>query len=339
MKPSHPSPDLPTAVRWPALPYAEWRETCATLHRYLQIVGKIRCAQTPWLNHAWHVALYVTARGLTTSPIPYGGRSFTIDFDFIGHALLIATSDAMTSEMPLAARPVADFYHELFERLAALGIQVKIHAQPNEVVDAIAFAADRQHSAYDAGYVQRFWRVLVQADRVMKDFRRGFSGKASPVHFFWGSMDLAVTRFSGRPAPPHPGGAPNCPDWIMREAYSHELHSCGFWPGNDAFPQAAFYAYAYPQPPGFAAAPVRPQAAGYNAALGEFILPYDALRAADSPESALLDFFNDSYTAAATLGNWDRSALEASPMPPAHPAKETAGMAESGSHLSNAAGQ
>jgi hypothetical protein len=298
------------ATRWPALPYDEWKETCATLHRWLQIVGKIRRVQTPWANHSWHVPLYLSARGLTTSPIPCGERSFEIDFDFIAHRLLIETSDGAIATLRLEAKSVADFYEEIFAELARLGLAIKIHGAPNEVADATPFAADTRHASYDAVAVNRFWRVLVQVDRVLKEFRSRFVGKASPVHFFWGSMDLAVTRFSGRAAPPHPGGAPNCPDWIMREAYSHELSSCGFWPGNEALPEAAFYAYAYPEPAGFGAARVRPDAAYYHQAFGEFILPYEALRREAAPEAALLDFLDDTYAAAAGLGDWDRSALE-----------------------------
>ncbi|MDD5249031.1 MAG: DUF5996 family protein [Rhodocyclaceae bacterium] len=309
------APPATGAELWPELPFAAWRDTCATLHLWTQIVGKIRRVQTPWVNHSWHVTLYVTARGLTTSPIPYGGRSFQIDFDFIAHRLLIHTSDGQARTMPLAPRSVADFYRELFAQLAALGLHVKIHTTPNEVVDAIPFERDEMHSSYDAEYAGRFWRALVQADRVFKRFRAGFVGKCSPVHFFWGSGDLAVTRFSGRPAPAHPGGVPHCPDWVTREAYSHEVSSCGFWPGGEALPEAVFYAYAYPAPPGFGAARVRPEAAAYNAALGEFILPYDAVRRAPSPDAMLLEFLADSYAAAADLGKWDRAALERSAFP------------------------
>ncbi len=295
---------------WPALPYEAWRDTCATLHMWTQIVGKIRLAQTPWVNHSWHVALYLTARGLTTSPIPYGARTFQIDFDFIDHRLLIETSDGGTAVMPLAPRSVADFHRELFAQLAKLGLRIEIHGAPNEVIEAIPFARDNVHAAYDAASANRFWRALVQADRVFKRFRSGFIGKCSPVHFFWGSFDLAASRFSGRTAPEHPGGVPNCPDWVTREAYSHEVSSCGFWPGSDAMPYPVFYAYAYPEPPGFGSTPVRPSAAGYDAEFREFILPYDAVRQASSPDEALLAFLQDSYEAAANLGQWDRWALE-----------------------------
>lgn len=301
--------------QWPELPFEEWRDTYATLHMWTQIVGKIRRAQTPWINHSWHVALYVTARGLTTSPMPCGGRMFEIEFDFIDHRLLILTSDGMVRTMLLEARSVAEFYRELFAHLAALDLDVKIHATPNEVVDAIPFEQDRIHASYDAEHANRFWRALVQADRIFNRFRSGFIGKSSPVHFFWGSFDLALTRFSGRAAPEHPGGVPHCPDWVTREAYSHELSSCGFWPGSDALPYAAFYAYAYPEPSGFAASRVRPEQARYDATLREFILPYDAVRAAESPDATLLAFLHDSYAAAAEPGAWDRTALERTAFP------------------------
>jgi hypothetical protein len=295
---------------WPALSFEEGQNTCATLHMWMQIVGKIRLVQTPWLNHAWHVPFYLTARGVTTSPIPYSTRTFEIDFDFIDHRLQILTNDGMTRNLPLQPQPVADFYHELFANLAALGFDITIHARPNEVMDAIPFEQDRVHATYNAEYVNRFWRVLTQTDRVLKLFRTGFIGKCSPVHFFWGSMDLAVTRFSGRTAPEHPGGAPNCPNWIMREAYSHELSSCGFWPGNAAIPYPAFYAYAYPEPPGFNAVRVRPDEASYDKAFGEFILPYAVVQQSASPDVVLREFLQSTYEAAANLGKWDRAALE-----------------------------
>jgi hypothetical protein len=297
---------------WPALPFEEWKDTCATLHMWTQIVGKIRLAQTPWLNHSWHVPLYLSARGLTTTPIPGGARSFEIEFDFIDHQLHIRTSDARHETVALAPRPVADFYRELFARLAGLGLEVRIHASPNEIADAIPFEKDRLHASYDADYAHRFWRILVQTDRVFKQFRARFIGKSSPVHFFWGGFDLAVTRFSGRTAPTHPGRVPNCPDWVMREAYSHEVSSCGFWPGNEALPYPAFYAYAYPEPPGFRAAQVKPDEAAYNTGLGEFILPYAAIRQSSSPDATLLAFLQSTYDAAANLGHWDRAALERS---------------------------
>lgn len=301
--------------QWPSLDYEAWKETCATLHMWTQIVGKIRMSQTPWINHSWHVTLYVTARGLTTSPIPYGARTFQIDFDFIEHLLSIETSDGAAKTMPLASRSVADFYQALFAHLAALDLGVKIHTTPNEVVDGIPFDQDHQHASYDAEYANRFWHALVQTDRVFKQFRAGFIGKCSPVHFFWGGFDLAVTRFSGRPAPRHPGGVPNCPDWVMHEAYSHEVSSCGFWPGGEALPYPVFYAYAYPEPPGFSTAAVRPDGARYDPGLREFILPYDEVRRAASPDAMLLEFLQSSYEAAAVLGKWDRAALERTVQP------------------------
>jgi hypothetical protein len=298
---------------WPALPYEAWKDTCATLHLWTQIVGKIRLAQTPWINHSWHVTLYVTPRGLTTSPIPYDGRALQIDFDFIDHALLIETSEGDARRLPLAAMSVADFHDRLMAALAELQIRRRIHGRPNEVPDPIPFRDDRQHAAYDPDYAQRFWRVLLQADRVFKQFRTGFLGKVSPVHFFWGSFDHAVTRFSGRKAPMHPGGIPNLPDLVTREAYSHEVSSAGFWPGGGAVDYPAFYSYAYPAPEGFSTAPVRPDAAFFHETLGEFILPYDAVRSAAAPDAALLDFLQSTYEAAANAAGWDRAALESPP--------------------------
>jgi hypothetical protein len=295
---------------WPALPYAEWKETCATLHMWTQIVGKIRLALSPWTNHSWHVTLYLTTRGLTTSPIPHGSRIFEIEFDFIDHQLIIATFDGVRREIPLVPRSVADFYHTMMSILRELELPVRFSTTPNELPDPIPFERDDVHRAYDRDQANRFWRVLVQADRVFKLFRSRFCGKCSPVHFFWGSFDLAVTRFSGRPAPPHPGGIPHLPDAITREAYSQEVSSLGFWPGNDALPQAIFYSYAYPEPNGFAQSKVKPEAASYNPQLKEFILPYDVVREAESPDEVLLDFAESTYDAASTLGKWDRAALE-----------------------------
>jgi hypothetical protein len=299
-----------TDAAWPELSFDAWRETGSTLHLWTQIVGKIRLSLTPWVNHSWHVPLYLTARGLTTSPIPWRGTSFQIDFDFVSDNLLLYTSGGESRLLALAPMTVADFYRDLFARLAEVGIGPRIYARPNEVENAIPFAEDREHASYDAQAVHRFWRALAAADRVFKQFRARFIGKASPVHFFWGSFDLAVTRFSGRTAPPHPGGTPNLPDWVAREAYSHEVSSCGFWPGAEAMPKAVFYAYAYPEPSGFASWPVRPAEAGYDAGMGEFILPYDDVRRARSPEEALLDFCQSTYEAAAENANWDRKALE-----------------------------
>ncbi|RZI40915.1 hypothetical protein EGT07_21705 [Herbaspirillum sp. HC18] len=295
---------------WPALPYEEWKDTLATLHMWLQIVGKIRLVSMPWLNHSWHVALQPTARGLTTSRMPYGERTFQIDFDFIAHELVIATGEGERRTLALRPRTVADFYHELFSTLDALGLQVRINTTPNEVAEAIPFEQDNLHASYDRKYADRFRRALLQADRVFHAFRARFIGKTSPVHFFWGAADLAVTRFSGNLAPPHPAGVPHCPDWVMREAYSHQLSSCGFWPGGEMMPEPVFYAYAYPEPDGFSAATVRPREAYYHGTLREFILPYEAVRQAEAPDAMLLDFLQDCYEAAATLGGWDRSALE-----------------------------
>jgi hypothetical protein len=303
-------PTDPHDAAWPALPYQAWQDSCATLQLMTQIVGKIRLAQTPWLNHSWHVALYVTPRGLTTSAIPHGARSFEITFDFIDHALVIAASDGAARRIALQPRPVADFFALVMGALDALGLPVTIDERPNEIADAIPFSRDTVHAAYDAEAVARFGRVLLQADRVFKQFRTGFLGKASPVHFFWGSFDLAVTRFSGRTAPPHPGGVPALPDAVAREAYSHEVSSAGFWPGGGAVDYPAFYSYAYPEPDGFRAAPVQPAGAFYHEGLREFLLPYDAVRLAADPDAALLAFLQSTYAAAADAGGWDRAGLE-----------------------------
>lgn len=310
---------LRTIMPWPALPYTSWRDTCETLHLWTQIVGKVRLARTPWLNHSWHVTLYVTARGLTTSAVPDGARSFQIDFDFIDHVLVIATSDGARREVPLRPQTVADFYAAVMAALHELGIDVTINMMPNEIPNAVRFDEDRQHASYDADAAQRFWRVLVNADRVFKRFRTAFLGKSSPVHFFWGSFDLAVTRFSGRRAPLHPGGVPNLSNEVAREAYSHEVSSAGFWPGGGVIDYPAFYAYAYPAPDGFAAARVRPDEAFFSPDLGEFILPYDAVRNAPVPDAALLAFLQSTYEAAADLANWDRAALECEPGRPGCP--------------------
>lgn len=295
---------------WPSLDFDAWKDTCATLHLWTQVVGKIRLVQTPWVNHSWHVPLYLTARGLTTSPIPHGVRTFQVDFDFIAHRLLVQASDGAVNEMTLRPCPVADFYAALMSTLAEIGLDVKIRTTPNEIADAIPFEQDRVHAAYDAQYANRFWRVLVQADRVFKEFRARFIGKCSAVHFFWGSFDLAVTRFSGRTAPEHPGGIPNLPDRVAREAYSHEVSSCGFWPGGEALPCPVFYAYAYPEPPGFGTTPLMPGKARYDTALREFVMPYDEVRKAESPDATLLEFLQGSYEACAAHGKWDRASLE-----------------------------
>jgi hypothetical protein len=305
-----------TATPWPDLPLQAWRESYATLHLWTQIVGKIRLSRTPWLNHSWHVALYVTARGLTTSPIPNGAGTFQIDFDLIDHELLIATSDGARRQFALAGQSVASFYAAIMAALAELGIHVEIDDMPSELPDPIRFSADLTHASYEPDAVRRFFQILVNADRVFKQFRTGFLGKASPVHFFWGSFDLAVTRFSGRRAPRHPGGVPHLPDDVACEAYSHEESSAGFWPGSGAIDYPAFYSYAYPEPPGFRATQVRPDAAFFSEALGEFVLPYDAVRTAAEPDRALLEFLQSTYEAAANAAKWDRDALECAPGQP-----------------------
>ena len=299
--------DSTTAESWPALPFADWRDTAATLHMWTQIVGKIRMTQSPWLNHSWHVTLYVTPRGMTTGTIPHGDRTFSIAFDFIDHQLRIHTCDGGDESIPLVPQDTADFYRAVMSTLEGLGYPVAINATPNEVEDAIPFPDDRVHNCYDADAANRFWRVLFQADRVFKQFRADFSGKASPVHFFWGSFDLAVTRFSGREAPDHPGGLPNMPLWVAQEAYSHEVSSAGFWPGSDAFPEPIFYSYAYPTPPGFSDASVAPDGAYWLDAMGEFVLPLDVVRRSDTPDETLLEFLRSTFDAAATLGDWDLS--------------------------------
>lgn len=303
-------------VPWPELPTAAWSETYATLHLWTQVIGKIRLARSPWLNHSWHVALYVTARGLTTSSIPDGARSFQIDLDFIDHALRISTSDGAQLQFALAGQSVASFYAGVKADLAELGIAVVIDEMPNELPDPVRFSLDHQHATYDPDAVRRFFQILVNADRVFKQFRTGFLGKASPVHFFWGSFDLAVTRFSGRRAPRHPGGVPHLSDDVACEAYSHEVSSAGFWPGSGAIDYPAFYSYAYPEPAGFRTASVRPAAAFFSEALGEFILPYDAVRTAAEPDQALLEFLQSTYEAAANAARWDRAALECAPGQP-----------------------
>jgi len=295
---------------WPELNYADWKDTCSTLHMWTQIVGKIRLTLSPWTNHSWHVTLYVTSRGLTTSPIPHGSDTFEIRFDFVDHNLRILKSDGGQRVIELKPRSVADFCRAVMAALDELKLPVKIDMVPNEIVNPIPFDKDETHHAYDAEYANRFWRVLVQADRVFKEFRSRFCGKCSPVHFFWGSFDFAVTRFSGRTAPPHPGGIPHLPDAITREAYSQEVSSLGFWPGADVLPQALFYSYAYPEPAGFGKTRVKPDAASYNSELREFVVPYDAVRTAKLPDEALLDFAQSTYDAASTLGKWDRVALE-----------------------------
>ncbi len=304
------SPQATRQIPWPELPTAAWRETYATLHLWTQIVGKIRLARAPWLNHSWHVTLYVTARGLTTSPVPDGIRTFQIDFDFIDHLVRISTSDGAARQFALSGKSVASFYAAAMADLAELGIHIVIDEMPNELPEPIRFSQDNRHASYDPDAVRRFFQILVNADRVFKQFRTGFLGKASPVHFFWGSFDLAVTRFSGRRAPRHPGGVPHLPDQVACEAYSHEESSAGFWPGSGAIDYPAFYSYAYPEPSGFRTTRVRPDAAFFSEALGEFILPYDAVRTAAQSEQALLEFLQSTYEAAANAAKWDRDALE-----------------------------
>ncbi|HKP64811.1 MAG TPA: DUF5996 family protein [Polyangiales bacterium] len=294
---------------WPELSYPVWRETCTALHLWSQVVGKFRLAQTPWLNHSWHVTMYVTPRGLSTSPIPDGTRSYEIVFDFVAGQLRIETSDGGRRALPLRPQSVADFYAELRGTLEELGIRARIHERPNEIPDAIPFREDRAVRAYSPEHALNFRNALCQVDRVFKHFRTAFLGKCSPVHFFWGSFDHAVTRFSGRSAPPHPGGVPNLPDSVAREAYSHEVSSAGFWPG-DAAHDALFYSYAYPEPPGYRDTKVAPAEARFDGGLGEFVLPYASVRAARDPDAALLAFLQSTYEAAANAGNWDRAALE-----------------------------
>jgi hypothetical protein len=301
---------------WPELPTAAWRDTCATVQLWTQIVGKIRLTRSPWLNHSWHVALYVTPRGLTTSPIPDGARAFQIDFDFIDHALRISASDGAERQFALAGQSVASFYASVMAALKELGIAVTIDEMPNELPDPVPFSQDTAHASYDPDAVRRFLQILVNCDRVFKEFRTGFLGKASLVHFFWGSFDLAVTRFSGRRAPRHPGGVPNLPDAVAHEAYSHEVSSAGFWPGGGAIDYPAFYSYAYPEPAGFRTTKVKPDAAFFSEPLGEFILPYDAVRTAVDPDKALRDFLQGTYEAAAISAKWDRDALECAPGQP-----------------------
>ncbi|MDZ5447853.1 DUF5996 family protein [Micromonospora sp. 4G57] len=297
--------------RWPRLRVADWADTRDTLHMWTQIVGKIRMAHAPAVNHWWHVTLHPSARGLTTSAVPYRDGAFDVEFDFLDHRLHLRTSDGRSRTVVLEPKPVAAFYQETMAALAGLGVQTRIHAVPNEVEPAIPFAEDGVHTVYDGAAAQLFWRQLLQAERVIGRFRSEFVGKASPVHFFWGAMDLAYTRFSGRSAPPHPGGAPNCPPWVMREGYSHELASCGFWPGGGA--EGAFYAYAYPEPPGYAERRVRPDAASYDDGRGEFLLPYEAVAGSPDPDAILTDFLRSTYESAADLGGWDRRALETGP--------------------------
>jgi hypothetical protein len=313
------------APNWPELPYAAWRDTIATLQLWTQIVGKIRLAQTPWLNHSWHVTLYVTTTGLGTSPIPHGTRTFEMCFDFSTHALDIHVSDGTGRRIPLKPQTVADFHAAVFAALEDLGIPVTIRDLPSEIAGAIPFSQDRKHASYDAEAVQRFWRALLEVDRVFKHFRTAFLGKSSPVHFFWGGFDLAVTRFSGRRAPLYTGKVPGVSTAVMAESYSHEVSSAGFWPGGDGFDQAAFYSYAYPTPEAYGRTVVRPAQAFFHEELGQFLLPYDVVRTSPDPDATLLAFLQSTYEAAAITAGWDRAALECEPGKPGVPRRLSAG--------------
>ncbi|WP_274424410.1 DUF5996 family protein [Chelativorans sp. YIM 93263] len=310
----------PTSFTWPDIPYTAWRDTCAALHLYLQIVGKYRLSRTPWVNHSWHATFYVNARGLTTSQIVDGpGGAIEIEFDLIDHVVIGMGADGRTERFALDSMSVADFLFRFLDLIRALGGTAELHGRPNEIADAKPFAEDRQQRPYDRDAVTRFHQALIQVDRVLKQFRTSCFGKVSPVHLFWGSFDLAVTRFSGRIAPLHPGGVPALPDEVTREAYSHEVSSAGFWPGGGGVDYPAFYSYAYPAPEGFSQARVEPEAAFYSPELGEFLLPYDAVRLASDPDAALSAFLESTYVAAAKLGHWDRGALECSPGRPRQP--------------------
>jgi len=306
---------------WPSLPLDEWLPTYATLHRWVQIVGKTRLGLAPFENHWWHCTLYVTARGLTTSPMPYHGGVVEVDFDFVDDVLLARTSRGETRQMRLEDRSVADFYQEYGAMLAALDVDVRIVGTPNEVPDATPFSIDHVHATYDAAAARRWWRALVRADRVLKKFRGRFSGKVSPSHLWWGGFDLACTRFSGRPAPKHPGGIPNCPDYVMIEAYSHECISAGWWPGTrgGSVAEPAFYAYAYPEPAGCSTASIAPATAFYDEETREWILPYDAVRRAAEPDATILEFLESTYNVAATLARWDTTAFHSSEHVARHP--------------------
>ena len=295
---------------WPDLPLAAWSGTCDTLQLWTQVVGKVRIALTPLVNHWWNATFFVTGRGLVAPAMPYAGRTLDVIFDFVDHRLIIETSDGRVESFALEPMAVADFYAKFMQRLHRLGIDVHIWTMPSEIEGAIPFEQDRTHRQYDRVYVERFWHALVQANRVFTDFRARFIGKASPVHFYWGGLDLAVTRFSGRTAPPLKGETPNVAKWVMDEAYSHEVSSCGFWPGNGGYGRAAFYVYAYPEPAGYGDTRLKTAAASYEKNLGQFILPYDAVRQAHDPDALLLGFLQETYEAAAELAKWDRKALE-----------------------------
>ena len=306
-------------MSWPEIPYDGWRETCAALHLYSQVVGKYRLARTPWQNHSWHATLYVTARGLNTSAIPDGPGAIDVELDLLDHAVVGRASDGRSGRFPLGPSSVAEFHARLLELVRSIGGTPQLDPHPNEIPGAIEFPHDRASRPYDRSAVTRFFQTLVQIRRVLQQFRTCFLGKVSPVHLFWGSFDLAVTRFSGRTAPRHPGGVPGLPDAVTREAYSHEVSSAGFWPGGAGVEAAAFYSYAYPSPAGFSGARVRPAEASFDPKLGEFVLPYDAVRKARDPDEALLEFLHSTYDAAADLGRWDREALECPPGQLGHP--------------------
>lgn len=299
----------PASPTWPRLPSDEWAATLATLHRWVQVVGKVRMGHTPWINHSWSVPLYVDARGLGTSLVPHVPHAYDIGFDFVDHTLAIRSSDGRGRHVALESKTTAIFYAEVLDALAGLGIEVDIHPVPSEIADAVPFDADTENATYVPEHAQALWQALVQAHRVFLAFRAEFRGKVSPVHFFWGSFDLAVTRFSGREAPPHPGGMPNFPDDVAREAYSHEVTSLGFWPGSANNPDPIFYSYAYPTPDGFADAHVEPDSAGWLPDLGEFVLPYEAVRTSDDPDGTLLAFAESTHAAAADLAGWDHAVL------------------------------
>jgi hypothetical protein len=297
---------------WPALPSEEWADTIEAVHLWTQIVGKIRLGYSPWINHSWSVPLYVSTKGLRTSKIPYGHDAVELEFDFIEHRLEIHTTNGQRRSIPLETQSVADFYQAVIDAMDSVGMPVTINSMPSEIPDAIRFDLDTQPRSYERSHATALWRALLQVDRVLTRFRAGFSGKASPIHFFWGSFDLAVTRFSGRTAPPHPGGIPNFPDDVAREAYSHEVTSAGFWPGNRAAPDPIFYAYAYPTPEGYSTATIQPAEAFWLDDLGEFALPYAVVASADDPDAMLLSFFESTHAAAADLAQWDRDNLECS---------------------------
>jgi Family of unknown function (DUF5996) len=296
--------------KWPDIPFEPWKDSCATLHLWTQIVGKYRLSRSPWINHSWQATFYVTSRGLTTSLIEAGSDSVQFDFDLIEHRLIGTLTDGSTASFALEPMTVAEFYKRFLALTDELGVRVEIHGTPNEIPDPIPFAIDTKHASYDADAVHRFWRALVQIDRVFKYFRTGFLGKVSPVHLFWGSFDLAVTRFSGRVAPMHPGGIPGLPDVVTREAYSHEVSSAGFWPGGGPVEYPAFYSYAYPALAEFSVQPVAPDAAFFDQKAGEFLLPYSVVRDAPDPDQVLLSFLETTYDAAARLGRWNRTELE-----------------------------